>query len=185
MPIAAAFGQAQHAQTKRLLFSQPHSFSSYGVFVRADDHRFDGKTLEQLNGISVKIVTLDGDMSSIIYNNQFSQATNISLPQNSDISQMLEHVLTKKADLTFVDQATASDFLTKNPVSIRELYPNRPLRLFPITLAVAKGEQQLLEMLNVALTEARYEGAFEPILRKYEKRPGDFYRVARPFDPMP
>jgi polar amino acid transport system substrate-binding protein len=173
------------ARAKQLLFSQPHSFSSYGVFVRADDHRFDEKPLEQLNDPSVKILTLDGDMSAIIYKSQFSKASNISLPQNSEVSQMLEHVLTKKADMTFIDIATASEFLLKNPNSIRELYPNKPLRLLPIAYAVAKGEQQLMEMLDVALVEARYEGAFEPILKKYEKRPGDFYRVARPFEATP
>jgi polar amino acid transport system substrate-binding protein len=172
-------------RAKQLLFSQPHSFSSYGAFVRADDHRFDEKPLEQLNDPSVKILTLDGDMSAIIYKSQFSKASNISLPQNSDVAQMLENVLTKKADLTFVDPATASDFLSKNPNSIRELYPNKPIRLFPNTFTVAKGEQQLLEMLDVAVNEARYEGAFDAILRKYEKRPGDFYRVARPFEATP
>jgi ABC-type amino acid transport substrate-binding protein len=173
------------ARAKQLLFGQPHSFSSVGIFVRADDYRFDRKSLEQLNDPAVKISTLDGEMGSQIYTSQFAKAANVSLPQTSDISQVLENVLTKKADLAFVEPSVASEFLAKHPNSIRELYPNKPIRLFPNTFTVARGEQQLLEMLDVAVTEARYEGAFDAILRKYEKRPGDFYRVARPFEATP
>jgi len=172
-------------RAKQTLSGQPHSFSAYAVYVRADDHRFDGKSLEQLNDPSVKIVTMDGEMGSQIYASQFAKASNVSLPQTSDISQIIENLITKKADVIFFEVAVAADFSSKNPNKIRELYPNKPLRLLPNTFAVAKGEQQLMEMLDVALVEARYEGAFEPILKKYEKRPGDFYRVARPFEATP
>jgi ABC-type amino acid transport substrate-binding protein len=95
-------------------FTVPLYFSSVRAYVRADDDRFD-QNVAQINRKSVTIAAIDGEMSSIIATQDFPLAQTRSLPQSTQISQLLLELQTRKADVTFVEPAVASEYMSHNP----------------------------------------------------------------------
>jgi len=77
-------------------FSKPLYFSPVLAYARKGDHRFDGK-LADLNSSKYAIATMDGETANVIANEDFPLARHVSLPQLSDLSQMLLTVSSGKA----------------------------------------------------------------------------------------
>ena len=122
-------------------------------------------------------------MTSIIAHTDFPRATETSLPQSADVSQVLLEMTTGKADITFVEVAIAQAFLENNPGSIREVEGVSPVRVFPNVMMVGKGEYRFLSMLNVAIDVLANSGEIERIIANYEKYTGSFKRRQVPYLP--
>jgi len=159
------------ARGKFVDFTDPIYFSLIRAYVKAGNDRLTGN-LGTINSPAVKIATIDGEMSSIIAKADFPSATVHALPQTTDISQLLLEVATDKADITFVESAVANAFLEKNPNMIAEVKAISPLRVFPNVMMIAKGETELLSMLNIALNEIANDGQVDRIISRYETTPG-------------
>lgn len=161
-------------------FTDPVYFSPIRAYVRAGDARFDGN-LAAINTQDVKIATIDGEMSSIIAKADFTTAKPHELPQTTDVAQLLLEVSTGKADVTFVEPAVAELFAASNPNKIQAVKNVDPVRVFPNVMMVAKGEANLLSMLNTAMGEVANTGVVDKIVTKYETKPGVFLRRQRPY----
>ncbi|MDX2027854.1 MAG: transporter substrate-binding domain-containing protein [Alphaproteobacteria bacterium] len=163
-------------------YTTPVYYTGTGVYVRADDHRFDNN-LTAINSPDVTVVTIDAEMSQFIRAETFPQAKDFSLPQNVELAQTLEAVVTKKADVAFFDQSNFSVYLASGNQSppVRDLAIGNPLRLHALGLVVNKGEAKLVSMLNVVLHEMGYAGRIDAILKKHETAPGQFLRTAKPY----
>jgi len=172
---------ANASRAKRADFTVPLFYSGIGIYTRTDDHRFDGADHAALNSPSVKLATIDGEMSDIISHQDFPQANRVSLPQLSDNSQLLLGLKDKKADATLVEPYIAQQFLASNPGTIRNIALEKPIRIFPNTMMVKKGETKLRTMMDTALLEVVNSGAVDKILLRYSKEPGTFYPVALPY----
>lgn len=177
---------ANSSRGKLADFTTPLFYSGIGIYVRADDNRFQNTPtgLQALNNKDIKISTLDGEMSDIITKADFPNATQVSLPQNSDNSQLLLNVVNKKADITFIEPSIAEDFLKNNPGTIKNIAADKPIRVFPNTMMLKKGETDLQNMLNVALAELINSGYVDRIIDKYDPKGNLFYRVAYPYQPI-
>lgn len=171
---------ANATRAKRADFTVPLFYSGIGIYTRSDDHRFDTDP-SGLNSPSIKLATIDGEMSDIISRRDFPYAARVSLTQLSDNSQLLLGVKDKKADATFVEPYIAQQFLTSNPGSIRNISSEHPLRIFPNTMMVKKGEDKLRTMIDTALMEVINSGVVDKALRHYSQEPGTFYPVAFPY----
>lgn len=171
---------ANASRAKRADFTVPLFYSGIGIYTRTDDHRFDADQAA-LNSSSVKLATIDGEMSDIISHQDFPEASRVSLPQLSDNSQLLLGLKDKKADATFVEPYIAQQFLASNPGTIRNIALEKPIRIFPNTMMVKKGETKLRTMMDTALLEVLNSGVVDKILRRYSKEPGTFYPVALPY----
>lgn len=161
-------------------FTDPVYFSPIRAYVKAGNDRFTGD-LSKVDSPEVKVATIDGEMSSIISKADFPSATVHALPQTTDISQLLLEVATGKAEITFVEPAIANAYLEKNPGSIAEVKSVPPVRVFPNVMMIAKGENELLSMLNIALNEIANTGHVDRIVSKYETTPGLFLRRRPPY----
>ena len=157
-------------------FTKPLYYSVVKAYVRANDYRFDGHS-ERINSPDVTIAVIDGEMSSIIAREDFPKAKIKSYSQMTDVSSLLLEVATGKADITFVEPAIAKEFMAKNPGKVREVKLRRPLRVFPNTMMVRKGDVKFLNTINIAIEELLNNGIVDKIIDKYEKYPGSFYRV--------
>jgi ABC-type amino acid transport substrate-binding protein len=160
---------------KKADFTNPIYFSPVKAYVKSGNINFDGK-LESINAEKVKISVIDGEMTSIIAKFDFPKAQVVSLTQSSDLSQVLLDVVSGKAEVTFVEPVVANDFLKSNPNSIREVQNVKALRVFPNVMMVAKGESNLLSMLNIAIDELANTGIIDKTINQYEKYPNSFYR---------
>lgn len=162
-------------------FSVPVFYSVVKAWGRADETRF--ANLEGVNESSIKVATIDGAMEDIIAKADFPRAGRESLPQQTPFSQNLLNITSKKADITFAEPGVIREYLSKNPGTLKELAPDKPLRIFGNVLVLPQHEHQLKQFLDTALLEMLYSGAIDRILQKYEPGPGVFPRVALPYKP--
>jgi ABC-type amino acid transport substrate-binding protein len=158
-------------------FSTPILYDAVCVFAREGDRRFDSN-LAALNDPAVKISTIDGEMASLVAKTDFPKAQVVSLPQSTDFTQMILNVVNNKADVTILGVGPAAKFQAANPGAIRNITPDRPVRVFPTAVMVKRGEYEFKRMLDLSLTEMINNGRVEAIIRKYEEHPGSHYRVA-------
>ena len=167
-------------RTRYADFSIPLFYSGVGIFVRKDDNRFTDH-LDLINSPDVTIATMDGEMSQAIARSDFPKARELAVPQLSEISTMLLNVKNRKADVAFVELYFAHEFLKHNPATIKNIVPDRPIRVFPNTILLKRGEGELKALLNTALDELINLGTVDKLLYKYEPQPGTFYRLAKPY----
>jgi ABC-type amino acid transport substrate-binding protein len=124
---------------------------------------------------------MDGEMSAIIARTDFPKARTYSLPQLSDISQLLLSVATGKADVAFVDPVEAYHFIKHNPGSLENITPDQPVRVFGDTYMFCRGETEFKDMLNTTLDELANSGEIDQVIQKYEPYPNAYIRVALPY----
>lgn len=178
---AICFSLYRMASAARVMHStRPLFYSRTNIYVRANDTRFDGH-VAALNAPEVKIATVDGEMAEIIARNQFPQAQIVSMPQTTDLGQMLLSVATGKADVAFVNGVVASGYLKANPGQLKVLATNQPLRVFSHALAVGAKETELGNLLDSALNEMDEQGVLDRILTKHELLPNSYLRTSQPY----
>ncbi|HAC65713.1 MAG TPA: hypothetical protein DCF68_19830 [Cyanothece sp. UBA12306] len=129
------------------------------------------------------MATIDGEIAQSIANADFPKAKQVGLPQLSEISTMLLNIKTGKADVAFVEPYFAYEFLKKNPGSLKNIAAKKPIRVFPNTILIGKGDLVFGRFIDNALGEIISLGIIDKLLKKYEPEPGLFYRTALPYRP--
>jgi polar amino acid transport system substrate-binding protein len=167
---------ASTSRGKQADFSMPLFYSGIGVYVREDDNRFEN--LSEIDSDSVKIATIDGEITDIIARSEFPNASRVSLPQLSDLSQILLNVARGRADVTFVEPHIGFQFLKNNPGTVKNIAEAKPIRIFPNSMMFKKGQVEFKSMLDTALEELINIGHVDKIIDKYEPYPGIFYRTS-------
>ncbi|MCB9988074.1 MAG: transporter substrate-binding domain-containing protein [Rhodospirillales bacterium] len=167
-------------QAKFVNYTTPLFFSETGVFVRADDTRFDDYTAK-INDPATKISVIDGEMSQFIAAEEFPEAQTLSMPQLTDLSQMLVNVETKKADVAFINLLVADHYLKNNPGKLKNLAAYDPIRVFSHGFVYPKGEYDLGKMLDVAIEEMHDHGFIDKVLNKYDPEGRTYLRLQRPY----
>jgi ABC-type amino acid transport substrate-binding protein len=168
------------ARGKDADFTIPAYYDAVLAYVREGDTRFD-KDLSILNSPAYTISTMDGELGATIAKTDFPRAKTEELPQNADFTQLILNVLNRRADVVFLALAPGRQYQAANPGKVRAINPNKPIRVFPVAIILAKSDYELKQSLDYALTEMLTNGEIETILRKYEKVPGSFVRVALPY----
>ncbi len=164
---------------KELDYSQPIFYFPVVAVARADDLRFD-QNLKAINDPNIKIATIDGETSELIRLRRFPESQAVGLPSLSPASDLMLQVATGKADVTFNDLAGVALYMHNNPGKIR-LIDLPPMRVIPLNISFAKGEHELQQFLNTATDELMHDGVIDRILDKYQAIPGQFLRVAKPY----
>jgi polar amino acid transport system substrate-binding protein len=170
---------ANTTRGKLVDFSVPLFYSGIGAYVRSGDTKFNN--LKALDNSGIKIATMDGEMSDIIAQAQFPKAQKVSLPQNSDVSQLLLNVSQNKADVTFVEPFFGAGFMKSNPGALKNIALQRPIRVFGNTMMFKRGETEFKQMMNSAFEELLNQGYVDDLISKYEPFPGAFYRAQQPY----
>ncbi len=167
-------------RAKEVDFTIPINYGVVGVYVRSDDNRFT--SLNTINSNLIKIAAIDGEISSFIAKETFPQAGVLSLPQDTQISQVLLNVTTKKADVAFVEPAVAEEYLAKNPNTIKNIARENLIRAYGNTWLVPKNEIAFKHMLDVAIQELQNNENIDKLVEQYAKYPGSFYPVSKPYN---
>jgi polar amino acid transport system substrate-binding protein len=161
-------------------FTVPIYYGGLAAYVRADDRRFDGN-LALLNDPSVKIATIDGEVTDNVAKYDFPKAQSVSNPQGTEIASLLKTVTSGRADVTFVEPFVALEFLKNNPNTLREPVPGQTIRLYPNTYMFYRDQGHFKPMLDNAIMELVNNGFVDRVLDKYEPAKGAFYRRALPY----
>jgi ABC-type amino acid transport substrate-binding protein len=170
------------ARALRADFSRAVYYSPVYAYVRSDDSRFDGN-LAAADSSKVRIATIDGELSSIVARGDYSVAHVVSLPQQTDVSQLLLQLTAGKADLTFVEPAIAEAFLAKNEGSIRRVAGVAPVRVFSNTFLFRKGDSSIRDAVNIAIVELINSGRIATIVGTFDPKGVLFSLPAAPVSP--
>lgn len=165
---------------KHVDFATPLFYSVVKAYTAFGNDEFDNN-LNRINSSNVIISTIDGEMTSIIADFDFPKAKQQSVSQLTGVSQTLLEIKSKKADVTFVEPAIAMEFASKNPNSIQEIRGIKPLRIFPNSMLLPKGEEELKSTINIAIEELINNGFVDQVIEKYQKYPNSFYKVNQPY----
>ncbi len=163
---------------KQVEFVGPLYYITVNAYVRPDDNRFDND-VSKINDPAYTISSVDGSIPDIIARESFANAKSFSLPELAPYSDNMLNVDTGKADVTFVENSVANEYLRNNPDTLKKLHP--PVRTFPVTLHVNKDEMAFKTMMDSAVRHLHNNGQMEKIIQKYEVQSGDYLRVSKPF----
>lgn len=162
-------------------YTVPMFYSAVGAYVKADN-KLINSDLSNLNDSQFKISATDGNISFFIAQQDFPKAKVVSLPNMTDETQMLQEVSTGKADIAFIETYLGEKFIKTNPHSVKNLIPNRPIRIFGNTFGLPMEDVRLKSMLDSAITPLIEGGMLERIIKKYEEVPNGILRVSRPYE---
>jgi ABC-type amino acid transport substrate-binding protein len=168
--------------SKYVSYTIPLYYSGVGAYVRADETRFKGDNLEALNDPSVKVSSMEGEMSGLIADQDYPKASKVIVPQIGDASQLLMDVTSNKADIAFVDVAIGKRFERNNAGKLKNLVSDHPVRVFANTIALPPNEPQLKTMLDATLSQLLYGGFVDRVLKKHITVSDGYYPVARPYE---
>ncbi|MGE3770261.1 MAG: substrate-binding periplasmic protein [Bdellovibrionales bacterium] len=172
-PLYARPNMMPHAE-----MSEPYYAVPVNAYVRTGDKRFTSRDI--VNQPEIKISYQDGTIPAFVKQNDFPQAGGLTLP-DMDYSDILMGVSSGKADITFVEPAVAEGFMANNPGTLEVATAISPLYVFPVVLAVNKGEYSLNTMLSWTIRYMRANGQLDAIIRKYEKYPGMFMPITQEY----
>jgi len=180
MFCAALWPGPERAQ--QALFTVPLYYSGVGIFVRADDHRFDGHP-EKLNAPEYKFsISSDGDINDSVARADFPLAQRVAIAPMAPPSMMFEDVANKKTDAVLAEVAFVSDFLKVHPGALRNIVPADPVRVFPNVYMLPKNEFQFKSMMDTVLQTLLYQGYVNKLIDKYAGTGGGFYKAAKPYE---
>lgn len=169
------------ARAREADFSRPLFYSGVSAYVRPNDPRFTKKDYSVINSPQMRIATIDGELAETIAQTDFPKAQRIGQPQMSEITTMLLNVKENKADVAFVESYFANQFLKKNSGSVKNILPGEPIRVFPNTIILRRGQPDFKAFLDTALAEQLNLGAIDKLINQYEPERGIFYRVTNPY----
>jgi ABC-type amino acid transport substrate-binding protein len=168
------------ARAREITFTRPVNYVALGVYVRADDTRFDSD-VTLLNTNDHMFSTMDGEMSDFVVKEDFPQAHVLSHSHNVDVTQLIMDVVTKKSDAVIIEKAVAEEFLKKNPGTLKNVTAERPIRFFGNTWATPVGNPDLVARMNTTLEEMVNTGFVDKVIKKYDPEGINFYPMALPF----
>ncbi len=168
-------------RAKLVDFSQPLFYSPVFAYVKAGNKRLSERNIQALNSPAYKIATVDGETAEIIAQEDFPRAKVVSLPQLSDLAQLLLNVSSGKSDATFTEPALAAGFLANNPGAVEPLGTATPLRIFSNCWMFRRDQFEFKRMIDTALDQVINSGALNKIISRYEPAPHTLYRVALPY----
>lgn len=171
---------ANPTRGKLTSMSVPVYYSGIGIWVRANDNRFDDDW-STANAKGVRISTIDGETGDLIARSQFPKAKRISMPQLTDISRLFLEVTSNKSDMAFAEPYYGYKQLQANPGSVKNVAAERPVRVLGNCYMFKKNEYQLKHMLDVAVEDLLNSGFVDQLLDKYSPKPNTFYRVGYPY----
>ncbi|MFN9109772.1 MAG: substrate-binding periplasmic protein, partial [Bacteroidota bacterium] len=147
-------------------FSKPVYFSPIGVFVRADDNRFDADRTK-INDPKIKIAAVDGEVNNFIGKSDFPKAELKPFPNNIDVAQLFLEIQTKKKDVTFAEPMFAYDYMQKNPGKLKNIGEKPPIRNYPNCYMYKNGETKVGDFLNAEIDKLIKDGTIDKIIAKY------------------
>lgn len=142
---------------KKYDFSEPYIASKAVLIVKADDDSI--KAFEDLNGKKAA--------QSLTSNfGKLAQASGAELVGTDGFDQSIQLVLTGRADATINDSLSFLDFKKHKPDAPVKIAAEKADADYS-GIIIRKGEPELLEAINKALTEIKADGTYDAISQKY------------------
>ncbi len=157
----------------------PLYYSAVTAWGRYDEKRFEND-LKTLNDDGYTIAVIDGSVSETIAKDEFPKAKLFSLPELSNISDVALNVTMGKADVAFLENYIARQFIKNNPESIK-LLDQQKLRLYGNAMYMKKGAHDFRLMINDAINEIAQSQFLDDLLIQYQVPENSYLMPSRPY----
>ncbi len=151
---------------KNLALVGPVIYSFLYPYARADDDRFDGN-LQRINQSDIRVPVIDGDISYSMAENGFPKAERLSLSQMATFADMIQSVLTKKADIFFFDVAMIEAIPEEDRKKLKRVPDIESAFTYSSYFGLLAGETQLQSTLNVIIQKMIDDGRLEKLAASY------------------
>lgn len=158
------------SRSKMLAFTRPVFYTAMHGYVRADDDRFKGKSLSEIDNPQVSIVVQDGDFSYQLAKRSFPSAKIVSLPQLASEADKLTNVVTGKADIVFSENLMIEAFNENNEKKLKRIPFEQPLSIYANVIPVSIDELKLKEMLDSTIAYMHDTGKIEQITKEFRQK---------------
>jgi polar amino acid transport system substrate-binding protein len=143
-------------------FTKPIWYLGYSAVAKRGDTRFAKPA--DLNREGIKIALIQGGASVEYARENWPKAEHILLATGNLTAPFVE-VAAGRADVGVEDAWQARRFAAAQP-SVTDLFGNEPYNVLPINWAIKRGNQDLVEFMNIAIdflmTTGRWEKMAEP-----------------------
>lgn len=160
------FGSAVWPTPERLAqadFSNSLYKSNVFAWVRPDFNKTnDGIKSDQTIRVAVK----ENDISDSIATSDFPNNRQVKVPQLSDTMELLQFVADDRADFTFVEPYTASQFKERSQIKLIQSSAE-PVRIYDNSFMTKKGEKKFVDLINKELAILEESGAIKKLIKKY------------------
>jgi ABC-type amino acid transport substrate-binding protein len=146
-------------------FTNPMFFAGNSAVVRASETRFT--TLASIDKPGITVAVTQGEAGDEYAKANFKNAKITGFP-GGDQSLAFQAVASGKADIALGDAYVSGKFAKANPTKVKDLFANAPYNLTPVSWAVKKGDDKMLNFLNSSLESFDYQGK----LREWEQKAG-------------
>lgn len=147
-------------------FSIPVYFSPIGIYVRANDDRFN-EDPSRINSSDVRIAGVDGEINGVIAKADFPKAELILFPNNIDVAQLFLEIQSGRKDVTFAEPMFAYDYMKANPGKLKDVAVNSPIRNYPNSFMFDQGHPELKSFLDGEIQKLIKDGTVDRVLAKY------------------
>ena len=159
----------------------PLYYDGYFAFIRPENTKFQG-SYEKVNSEDVTISIQEGAAIQTMLSKYFPKAKVTEQMALSDPMMQLQDVMTKKADVAFVEMSLYKDFEKIHPGEVK-LLSNDPLMVMPAALWLPSGDFRLKALADHSIKTIQYNGTMDKLLDKYGGR-SIFSYVSKPYDPV-
>ena len=159
--MAGTFATIQRASAVE--FTRPIHYLGYSAVAKKGDTRF--KVLSDLNRDGIKIAVVQGGAGQEYVKENFPKAQIVALATGNLTAPFVE-VASGRADIGIEDASQARRFAAQQP-SVTDLFADEPYNVLPICWSVKRGNQDMLNFLNVSIEFMLGTGRWERIAEKY------------------
>lgn len=168
---------------RETIYTRPMMYATIAPMVRADNHKFDGpEGWKKLNSPDATIVVQEGNMIAFLTKEAFPKAKILNMPAMMDGPSIMQNVISGKADAEIGDLNALIAYNEHNPIKIKMLPMEKPLKAQPFVLPVHREETALRDFMDNALQDMLVSGTVDRLLDKWSPQKGVFLRVAQPFE---
>ena len=153
-------------RARNTIFSEALFYDPISVFVRANDTRFDGD-LKKLNNPKYKVTYTDADATQHMAGALFPMAKPIVTTSLQGIAEEMQNVVSGKADATFRDLITVEEYAKHNPNTLKNISPDKPVFMYPLTIGFNEGEYGLKTLFDTVIFEMKDDGTIANTIQKY------------------
>lgn len=151
----------------RIDYTIPYAFVPVFAYTKAGRSEFDGK-LDQLDWSKVRLAAIDGEGPTIMARQKMPTANFVTLPPASQLSELLNTVVTNKADMAFVIPTIFKSFDANNPGQLQKIETNKPFYMFNVGFGVKPNEAGFKNILDFLIRNKIANGELAELYKKYD-----------------
>lgn len=148
-------------------YTIPYIYVPVYGYSRSDVDSYDNR-LDSLDWSTVAVAGIDGEGATTVVKKMHPDVKISALPPASQIAEMLNMVVGKKADMAFVLPTVYKDFNGSNPGLLKRIASAKPLYVFSVGFAVKPEEPGFKNMLDIVIRQMIVSGEMDTLIGKYD-----------------